>query len=88
MIIYHSVFIIIKSTTLPHMFHFGQEKDHKYVMQHRTSHNRLLILKRERNEHPFTAKKKKLRFETGRWNSGSAQAEPCVYNTHTHKDYL
>ena len=81
MIIYHSVFIIIKSTTLSCMSHFEQEKDNKYVMQHRTIHNGLFLLKRERNEHPFKAKKKKLRFKTGRWNMNSAQAEPYVYNT-------
>lgn len=49
--IYHSVFIIIKSTTLSLMAHYEQEKCNRHVMQHRNIHNGLLLLERERNEH-------------------------------------
>jgi len=50
MIIYYSVFMIFKSTTLSCKAHFEKEKDNKYVMRHRTIHNRLFLLKRQRDE--------------------------------------
>lgn len=47
----------------------------------KTIHKGLFLLKKERNEHPFRAKKNKLHFKTGRWDISSAQPQPCVCKT-------
>lgn len=47
----------------------------------KTIHKGLFLLKKERNEHTFRAKKNKLHFKTGRWDISSAQPQPCVCKT-------